>query len=837
MLTKRIISILMVLVIVFNNTTFLQATVYKQYYVYCDGSLVRDFDFDGMFIGLVTYGYKVDDEIFIDANIFGNYIGNCICDEDKIVLQSDAGTIIMENKNNIYTYTYKTKNSIISGKLEHPFFDINFRFHIPLGEILSILGKSMAIDETNRTVSVYYSTQPPKNIPVTGISLSSTSINLPIKKEPEPLTRENLAMFLSKSFYLPNTSNDISFTDVNPSNKNYSHISKAISSGILKKYEDGSFKPSEIVSRCEYSEAIFKALKYNITKRDFFICDIDFIDGGYSMKAHPSIDYVKSIVDAGLMELNQYDSFDPEGDMEMDTDGQLIPVIFPAEASNKKVSWKSSDESIATVDDTGRVIGNTPGKTIITVTTEDGEYTKSCEVTVIENASTDETATPEQTASPSSELSGFPTPTPTSTSTIEVYYTTPTSTATIEVYHTPTATPSKLKISVGSVNGREGETVTIPIRFDNVPKRGITNCDFMIHFNNNYLEFVDYTAGEIINRDSTNFLCNYLSTNSNVYFLFSTGSQQYSPIKNSGVFAYLKLKIKSGTDRSLTPIHVLNIGSFSEPGIIPIELEQSKVGHVTIYDSSPTPFNTNPMVSGTPSQYTPTHSQYTTTPTPKAESTPMPTNTTKVPVYQVSPLIEESTEKYPSAPDLAGHWAEKHILKLINMGIISGYKDGSIKPDSVLTRSEIAVILAKLKGLPAVNNPQNKFKDDNNIPSWARPYIYAAYNAGIIKGYDDNSFRASNVLSRAEISVMSMRAFDYKESSYRSGFADMNVIPKWALGYMSKAIELKIIKGYNDNTLRPNKKVTRAEAFSIISQCIDSQCFLTGSLGMEKEGY
>ncbi len=181
----------------------------------------------------------------------------------------------------------------------------------------------------------------------------------------------------------------------------------------------------------------------------------------------------------------------------------------------------------------------------------------------------------------------------------------------------------------------------------------------------------------------------------------------------------------------------------------------------------------------------------------------------------------QPTNKYPGASDISGHWAEQYIIKLIQKGIVTGYKDGTIKPNGVLTRAEIAVVFVKMKGLKLVDKPDVKFKDDSNIPSWAKPYVYAAYKAGIIEGYNDKTFRASNILTRTEMAAMLVRSIGYKESTNKLGFTDAKSIPKWAVGYVTTAYDIKLINGYKGNMFVPNGKVTRAEAFTMISKSLD----------------
>jgi len=72
-------------------------------------------------------------------------------------------------------------------------------------------------------------------------------------------------------------------------------------------------------------------------------------------------------------------------ELDQGTTAQLKATVLPENATNKNVTWSSSDESIATVDQNGNVIAKNPGTATITVTTEDGSKTDTCEVIVTEN--------------------------------------------------------------------------------------------------------------------------------------------------------------------------------------------------------------------------------------------------------------------------------------------------------------------------------------------------------------------------------------------------------------------------------------------------------------------
>ncbi len=64
----------------------------------------------------------------------------------------------------------------------------------------------------------------------------------------------------------------------------------------------------------------------------------------------------------------------------------LVATVLPENATNKNVTWKSSNDDIAKVDENGKVTGVAVGEATITVTTEDGGFTATCDVTVNLNA-------------------------------------------------------------------------------------------------------------------------------------------------------------------------------------------------------------------------------------------------------------------------------------------------------------------------------------------------------------------------------------------------------------------------------------------------------------------
>uniref|UniRef100_UPI001EF844EB S-layer homology domain-containing protein n=1 Tax=Cohnella mopanensis TaxID=2911966 RepID=UPI001EF844EB len=166
--------------------------------------------------------------------------------------------------------------------------------------------------------------------------------------------------------------------------------------------------------------------------------------------------------------------------------------------------------------------------------------------------------------------------------------------------------------------------------------------------------------------------------------------------------------------------------------------------------------------------------------------------------------------------DIPGHWAEANIKQAVSAGIVRGYPDGSFKPNRTLTRSEFAVMLMnalKLQGEGAALT----FTDKAKIGSWAQRAVAQAVQAGIIKGYEDGSFRPDAEMTRAEMAVMLANALGKSTvADTATGFADDKDIPVWAKGSVAFVKQVGIVQGKGDNEFVPYDLATRAEAVTLL---------------------
>ncbi|NOU93764.1 hypothetical protein GC093_11095 [Paenibacillus sp. LMG 31456] len=189
---------------------------------------------------------------------------------------------------------------------------------------------------------------------------------------------------------------------------------------------------------------------------------------------------------------------------------------------------------------------------------------------------------------------------------------------------------------------------------------------------------------------------------------------------------------------------------------------------------------------------------------------------TKFAVFVVSEASSIGTQATISFTDIAGHWAETNIKQAASGGIVSGYTDGSFKPNHTVTRAEFAVMLMNtLK--PQGEGKTLTFTDTAKIGAWAQKAVAQAVQAGIIQGYEDNAFRPDAEVTRAEMAVMIAKALNLKaESITEGGFADEKDIPMWARGAVAAIKKPSIIEGKDSNRFDPNGKTLRAEAATVL---------------------
>ncbi|WP_161601495.1 S-layer homology domain-containing protein [Paenibacillus luteus] len=182
---------------------------------------------------------------------------------------------------------------------------------------------------------------------------------------------------------------------------------------------------------------------------------------------------------------------------------------------------------------------------------------------------------------------------------------------------------------------------------------------------------------------------------------------------------------------------------------------------------------------------------------------------------KLSKQVEEAKANPTNVPfkDTTAHWAQSTVNMFVQLGFVKGYSDGTFHPNASITRGEFAAIIAKVFDLSATAN-DNKLADVSG--HWAESSINALIESGVISGYEDGSFKPNKEISRAEIiSIISkiINLADVKDDA-ASAFNDIDLA--WNKDQIQKAASAGIISGQGNGQFSPNKPSSRAEALTII---------------------
>lgn len=144
-------------------------------------------------------------------------------------------------------------------------------------------------------------------------------------------------------------------------------------------------------------------------------------------------------------------------------------------------------------------------------------------------------------------------------------------------------------------------------------------------------------------------------------------------------------------------------------------------------------------------------------------------------------------------------------------GYIKGYPDHTFRPAKSMTRAEAAAILARLCKLTGMDSTKPDFKDADG---WYNAAINDVVKVGYMKGYPDGSFKPDQPITRAEFAAILSHVL--KDTTAPNPFKD--TAGHWAKDAIDKAYAQGIIKGYGDNSFRPDALVSRAEAVAMANR-------------------
>ena len=167
-------------------------------------------------------------------------------------------------------------------------------------------------------------------------------------------------------------------------------------------------------------------------------------------------------------------------------------------------------------------------------------------------------------------------------------------------------------------------------------------------------------------------------------------------------------------------------------------------------------------------------------------------------------------------PDVNGHWAEQTIVTMYENNVVKGYSGNLFKPNSSITRAEFISIINRYYNYSALAEVNYS---DVDTTAWYWEEVAKANAAGYIKGFEDNTFRPNERITRQEAAVMIAKIESLELEGTTDDlhkFSDVGVVKQWAFNSINALVHLGIITGYPDKTLNPEGYITRAEAVSLL---------------------
>ena len=178
-----------------------------------------------------------------------------------------------------------------------------------------------------------------------------------------------------------------------------------------------------------------------------------------------------------------------------------------------------------------------------------------------------------------------------------------------------------------------------------------------------------------------------------------------------------------------------------------------------------------------------------------------------------------SVTAFGAPTDIQGHWAQNTINKWVDKGDISGYPDGTFRPNNMITRAEFVVLVNNAMGYT-----KSGYAYFSDVPNhyWGKNAIQTGVAAGYISGDGNGIFRPNDPVTRQEAAAMISRILDLKQNESRAyRYTDSYAISNWAKGVVGAVSEAGIMAGYPDGSFGPNKVLTRAEAVLALDKTVN----------------
>ncbi|MBP1962478.1 S-layer homology domain-containing protein [Paenibacillus aceris] len=178
--------------------------------------------------------------------------------------------------------------------------------------------------------------------------------------------------------------------------------------------------------------------------------------------------------------------------------------------------------------------------------------------------------------------------------------------------------------------------------------------------------------------------------------------------------------------------------------------------------------------------------------------------------------------------DTEHHWAKDSIERMANKWLVQGVSKDEFRPDQPITRAELAAMITRTLGIRSTTT-NAPFKDTSE-QEWYNEAINAAVEAGIVTGYEDGTFRPEQTITRQEMAVMidrALKAAGYQEqkAGKAPNYDDQKQIKPWSQEAINRLGQLKLMDGTSSTSFDPGMEATRAQSAVLLQRLLQELTF------------
>lgn len=174
----------------------------------------------------------------------------------------------------------------------------------------------------------------------------------------------------------------------------------------------------------------------------------------------------------------------------------------------------------------------------------------------------------------------------------------------------------------------------------------------------------------------------------------------------------------------------------------------------------------------------------------------------------------------------SGDWYYGSVMKTYSVGLFNGTDSNHFSPKNPMTRGMLVAVLARLDEADTGAYAGSDFSDVA-VNSWYAPYVKWAHDTGVIRGYGDGTFGPEDIVTRAQMATMIANYIEKSNrnilaaDSVTKAFRDMDQVPTWARQGMEMMRSKGLIVGDAAGNCNPQAKANRAEAAMVCARLGD----------------